>query len=145
MTDLPRAVLFDVDGTLALRDESDPNVRHFAAWDRVGEDLPNAAVIELAQLVAESGRYKLIVMSGRDEVCRWQTEMWLYAQGVAFDELHMRAHKDNRPDTVVKKELFEAHIAGRYDVAFVVDDREGVVKQWRRMGLTCFQVAEGRF
>lgn len=63
MTTLPRTVLFDIDGTLALRDESDPNVRHFAAWNRVGEDLPNAAVIELAQLVAESGRYKLIVMS----------------------------------------------------------------------------------
>lgn len=92
MTDLPRAVLFDIDGTLAIRDESDPNVRHFAAWDRVGEDLPNAAVIELAQMVAESGRYKLIVMSGRDEVCRRQTEMWLDAQGVAFDELHMRTH-----------------------------------------------------
>lgn len=145
MTTLPRAVLFDIDGTLAVRNESDPNVRHFADWDRVGEDLPNAAVIELAQLVAESGRYKLIVMSGRDEVCRRQTEMWLDAQGVAFDELHMRARKDNRPDTVVKKELFEAHIAGRHEVAFVVDDRDGVVRQWREMGLTCLQVAEGNF
>jgi hypothetical protein len=145
LTTLPRAVLFDVDGTLALRDETDPNVRHFADWHRVGEDLPNQAVIELARLVAESGRYKLIVMSGRDEVCRWQTEMWLTAQGVAFDELHMRPRKDNRPDTVVKKELFEAYVAGRYQVAFVVDDREGVVQQWRQMGLTCFQVAEGRF
>lgn len=57
----------------------------------------------------------------------------------------MRPTKDNRPDTVVKKELFEAHIDGRYDVAFVVDDREGVVRQWREMGLTCFQVAEGNF
>jgi hypothetical protein len=145
MTVLPRAVLFDVDGTLAVRDLDDPNVRHFAAWDRVGEDLPNAAVIELARLVAESGRYKLIVMSGRDEVCRRQTEMWLDAQEVAFDELHMRPHKDNRPDTVVKKELYEAHIDGRYDVAWVVDDRATVVQQWREMGLTCFAVAEGNF
>lgn len=145
MSNLPRAVLFDVDGTLALRDEATPGCRSPFDWDRVGEDLPNAPVIELARLVAESGRYRLIVMSGRDEVCRWQTEMWLTAQGVAFDELHMRPHKDNRPDTVVKKELYEAHVAGRYEVAFVVDDREGVVQQWRQMGLTCFQVAEGKF
>ncbi|GAA4439073.1 phosphatase domain-containing protein [Phytohabitans houttuyneae] len=144
MTALPRAVLFDIDGTLALRGDG-PDVRSPFDWDRVGEDLPNTAVIELGRLVAESGRYKLIVMSGRDEVCRWQTEMWLAAQGVQFDELHMRAHKDNRPDTVVKKELYEAHVDGRYEVAFVVDDREGVVQQWRQMGLTCFQVAEGRF
>lgn len=142
---LPRAVLFDVDGTLALRDETDPNVRHFAAWDRVGEDLPNAAVIELARLVAESGRYRLIVMSGRDEVCRWQTEMWLTAQGVTFDELHMRPHKDNRPDFEVKEELYRKHIDGRYEVAFIVDDRAQVVRRWREMGLTCLQVAEGDF
>ena len=97
------------------------------------------------RVLAESKRYRIIVMSGRDEVCRWQTEMWLAAQGVQFDELHMRRHKDNRPDTVVKRELFEAHIAGRYEVAFVVDDRQGVVDQWREMGLTCMQVAPGNF
>lgn len=144
-TSLPRAVLFDVDGTLAIRDETDPNVRHFADWDRVGEDHPNPAVIKLAQLVAASGRYTLIVMSDRDEVCRWQTKMWMHAHGIRFDELYMRRRKDNRLDTVVKRELFEKHIAGRYEVAFVVDDRDGVVRQWREMGLTCFQVAEGAF
>lgn len=142
---LPRAVLFDVDGTLALRDETDPNVRHFAAWDRVGEDLPNPAVIELARLVAESRRYRLIVMSGRDEVCRWQTEMWLAAQGVAFDELHMRPRKDNRADFEVKEEMFRKHIDGRYDVAFIVDDRRQVVEMWRRLGLTVLQCAPGEF
>jgi phosphoglycolate phosphatase-like HAD superfamily hydrolase len=146
LSTLPRAVLFDVDGTLAIRDETDPNVRHFAAWDRVGEDLPNVAVIELAQLVAESGRYKLVVMSGRDEVCRRQTEMWLDAQEVAFDELYMRRHKDNRPDNVVKEELYRKHIEGRYEIAWVVDDRMQVVRMWRDvLGLTVFQCAPGEF
>jgi hypothetical protein len=146
LTTLPRAVLFDVDGTLAVRDETDPNVRHFAAWDRVGEDLPNAAVIELAQLVAESGRYKLIVMSGRDEVCRRQTEMWLDAQGVVFDELHMRREGDNRKDSIVKEELYRKHIEGRFEVAFVVDDRMQVVRMWRDvLGLTVFQCDYGDF
>lgn len=142
---MERAVIFDVDGTLAVRNETDPEVRRFFDWDRVGEDLPNLAVIELAHVIAESKRYRMIVMSGRDEVCRWQTEMWLAAQGVVFDELHMRACKDNRPDTVVKRELYEAHIAGRYEVAFVVDDRASVVRMWRDLGLTVFQCAEGDF
>lgn len=146
VSELPRVVIFDMDGTLAVRDETDPNVRHFSHWDRVGEDLPNPPVVELAQLVAESKRYRLIIMSGRDEVCRWQTEMWLAAQGVTFDELHMRPHKDNRPDTVVKRELFEAHVAGRYEVAWVADDRASVVRMWREeLGLTVFQCAEGDF
>lgn len=144
--DLPRAVLFDVDGTLALRDESDPNVRHFADWHRVGEDLPNGPVIELAQMVTWTGDYRLIVMSGRDEVCRWQTEMWLTAQGVHFDELFMRREKDNRPDNVVKEGLYREHVEGRYDVAWVVDDRMQVVRMWRDvLGLTVLQCADGDF
>ena len=137
---LPRAVVFDVDGTLAIRGH-----RHFADWRRVGEDLPNPAVVELAQLIAAAKRYRMIIMSGRDEVCRWQTEMWLDAQGVEFDELHMRRHKDNRKDVIVKRELYDEHIAGRYEVAFVVDDRQGVVDQWREMGFTVFQCAPGQF
>lgn len=146
MTPLPRAVLFDVDGTLALRDETDPNVRHFADWARVGEDLPNPAVIELARLVSESGRYRLIVMSGRDEACRWQTEMWLAAQGVTFDELHMRPAGDNRQDAIVKEELYRKHIEGRYEVVWVCDDRNQVVRMWRDvLGLTVLQCADGDF
>lgn len=145
MTALPRAVLFDVDGTLALRDEADPNVRKFYDWDRVGEDLPNPAVIELARMVAASADYVLIVISGRDEVCRWQTEMWLSAQTVEFAELFMRKHKDNRPDSVVKEELYREHIEGRYDVVWICDDRDQVVKMWRGLGLTVLQCAYGDF
>jgi hypothetical protein len=139
-TTLPRAVIFDIDGTLALRGDRDPY-----AWERVGEDQPNPAVIELAHTIAAAGLHRIIVMSGRDEVCRMQTEMWLDAHGITFDELHMRARKDNRKDSIIKRELYEQHVVGRYDVAFTVDDRQIVVDTWREMGLTCMQVADGDF
>lgn len=145
MTTLPRAVLFDVDGTLALRDESDPNVRKFYHWERVGEDLPNAAVVELAQIIERAGQHRIIVMSGRDAVCRPETEEWLHRHKVPFHALFMRPHKDNRQDAVVKAELYRTLVEPFYTVSFVVDDRDSVVKQWRSMGLTCMQVAEGAF
>ncbi|WP_457852111.1 phosphatase domain-containing protein [Mycolicibacterium conceptionense] len=33
----------------------------------------------------------------------------------------------------------------RYTVAGIFDDRNRVVDMWRRLGLACFQVAEGDF
>ena len=140
MTD--RAVLVDIDGTLALRTGD----RSPFDWGRVGEDEPNPPVIELVRTIHDAGRHRIILMSGRDESCRMQTEMWLDAQDVPFHELHMRSEKDNRKDSIVKEELYLTHILGKYDVAFVIDDRNQVVEMWReRLGFTVFQCAEGDF
>lgn len=145
VTELPRAVLVDVDGTLALRGDG-PDVRRFYDWHRVGEDAPNPAVVELVQVLAESGRYRIVVMSGRDGVCLPETVAWLAEHKVPYHELWMRAPSDNRKDSTVKRELYEQHVTGRYGVAFVLDDRDAVVSLWRRdLGLPCFQVEYGDF
>lgn len=136
-----RAVIVDIDGTLALRTGD----RSPFDWSRVGEDTPNAPVIELVRIIHAAGLHRVLLMSGRDEVCRRQTEMWLDAQEVPFDELHMRPPKDNRKDSLIKEELYRKHIEARYDVAFVLDDRNQVVAMWRSLGLPVFQVAEGNF
>jgi hypothetical protein len=145
MTDLPRAVLVDIDGTLALRGDG-PDVRRFYDWHRVGEDAPNPPVVELVRLIADAGRHRIVLMSGRDGVCRPETEAWLAEHKIPYDELWMRAPGDNRKDSIVKRELYEAHVAGRFVVAFVVDDRDQVVRMWRdELGLAVFQCADGDF
>src|SRR5688572_21717080 len=58
--------LFDMDGTLALMGDRTPY-----DWDRVSEDLPNAPVVHVAQRLQLFST--LIIVSGRDEVCRRQT------------------------------------------------------------------------
>ena len=60
--------------------------------------------------------------------------------------LEMRREKDGRQDAIVKRELFDTHILGKYYVEFVLDDRNQVVDLWRNdLGLTCFQVNYGDF
>jgi hypothetical protein len=147
MTDSPaqqrrqRAVLVDVDGTLAIRGNRSP-----FDWSRVGEDQPNPAVVELVQTIAAAGRHRIVVMSGRKEQCRRQTEMWLDAQGVEFAELILRAERDDRPDHKTKADLYRRFVAPRYEVAFVIDDRDSVVRMWRTVfRLTVCQVAYGDF
>jgi hypothetical protein len=58
----------------------------------------------------------------------------------------MRAENDGRKDSIVKKELFEQHIVGKYYIDLVIDDRNQVVEMWRKdLGLTCLQVDYGDF
>lgn len=135
----PTAVLVDIDGTLATLGDRGPY-----DWERVGEDTLNRAVAETVSALWLAGHH-VIVMSGRDSVCRPQTEAWLAGHKVRHDDLHMRALGDVRKDSVVKAELFDQHVRDRYDVVTVLDDRDQVVKLWRDLGLACFQVAPGNF
>jgi hypothetical protein len=103
-------------------------------------------VVELVQTIAAAGRHRIVVMSGRKEQCRRQTEMWLDAQKIEFAELILRAERDDRPDHKTKADLYRRFVAPRYEVAFVIDDRDSVVRMWRTaFKLTVCQVAEGNF
>lgn len=141
---LPPAWVVDVDGTLALRREGSwPCARSPFDWHRVGEDAPNRPVVELVTALADHAA--IVVMSGRDECCRPDTEAWLTLHVPGWTELHMRPAGDRRRDAVVKRELFETRVAPRWHVVGVIDDRASVVKMWRSMGLMCAQVAPGDF
>lgn len=134
----PKAVLVDIDGTLTKMADRSPY-----DWSRVKEDGVNRPVLELVRELSNS--YTIIIMSGRDSICREDTIEWLNEKGVFYAELFMRPEGDTRKDDIVKRELFENNIRDNYQVQFVLDDRNQVVDMWRSIGLTCLQVAEGDF
>lgn len=135
----PSAVIFDVDGTLASM-----NARHPFDWNKVCEDTPRRNVVNLAKSLHKAG-IKILVMSGRDGVCYEDTLKWLHDNNVPVHALSMRAAGDTRPDAVIKEELFWGFVADKYDVQFVVDDRDQMVARWRAMGLECWQIQSGDF
>lgn len=136
----PQAVMVDIDGTVALRGDRSPFDE-----SRVGEDLPNVAVIRVVRLMQTAG-YRVLFCSGRTDACRDATVAWLDRHvGVPYEALHMRTVGDFRKDSVVKLEIFDRHIRHSYQVVAVFDDRDQVVKAWRGIGLPVFQVAEGDF
>lgn len=138
LTTVPDCYLVDIDGTVALMQNRSP-----FEWGRVGEDLLNRDVAETVRKLERNT--EIIFMSGRDSVCRKETEEWLKKNGFVYKELFMRAEGDNRKDSIVKKELYENNILGKYNVIGVIDDREQVVSVWRSLGLTCFQCDYGKF
>ena len=137
------AWIVDIDGTLALRGERGP-----FDWARVGEDLPNGPVITVVRALMAAGQ-EVRYMSGRMEQCRETTLAWLREHVMSSTlpaELWMRPDGDMRPDQVVKRELFEQHVQGVYEVEGVIDDRARVVRMWRdELGLTVLQCADGNF
>lgn len=135
---LPSSWLCDIDGTLALMEGRSP-----FEWHRVGEDACNEAVREVVWAL-QTG-YKIVLLSGRDGVCRPETEAWLAEHEIDYDALFMRAPGDTRKDSIVKLELLREVVAPRYHVRGVLDDRDQVVEMWRSVGLTCLQVAPGAF
>jgi predicted kinase len=138
--DLPSAVLVDIDGTVALMGDRSPY-----DWAKVGSDLPNPAVITAVRAMHAAGN-AIVFCSGRDAVCRPETEAWLDLYvGVSYESLFMRPEGDGRKDSVVKREIFDQQIRDRWRIVGVFDDRQQVVRMWRALGLTVFQVAEGDF
>jgi hypothetical protein len=136
---LPGAWIVDIDGTLALNKSG----RSPYDWSRVGEDELNGPVY-LALRGLEKMGLEIVLASGRDAVCRPETEDWLFRHGINDPPLFMRAEGDMRKDSIVKRELLEV-IAKEWNVVGVLDDRNQVVQMWRSVGLPCFQVADGDF
>lgn len=136
---LPGAVIFDIDGTLAHMDGRGP-----FDWDRVGQDDVDEVIRNILFMYQDRG-FKILIFTGRDGICEQKTKDWLTFHAIRYDGLFIRAAGDNRKDSIVKRELLDAHVKGKYYIECVFDDRDQVVQMWRDLGFKCFQVANGDF
>lgn len=145
---LPMAIIVDIDGTLAhMGDKRKPY-----DWHKVGLDEVDAGVAHLVDAIKMMDYAKIFLFSGRDEVCRPETEEWLERHDIEYDYLYMRRtnHVDEKggqvKDTLVKAEMLERYILGQYNVLFVVDDRPSVCRMWRdEFGLRVLQVGDPHY
>jgi predicted kinase/uncharacterized HAD superfamily protein len=134
------AIIVDIDGTLAHMTGRSPYDN-----SRVHEDVVDEVVRDVVIRYFHDN-FQVIIMSGRKDSCREETEAWLEDKKVPYHQLLMRKHEDDRKDSIVKREIFENEIQDKYNVHFVLDDRDQVVDMWRNeLGLKVLQVSEGDF
>jgi len=137
---LPKAIICDLDGTLALMDDRNP----YDATHADKDDL-NKPVANILKLYAKEG-YRILLVSGREDRFREPTIDFLNKHNIPYHQLWMRPSRDFRKDSMIKHEIFDAEIAGKYYIEFVLDDRDQVVEMWRKeLRLPCFQVNYGSF
>ena len=138
-------VIVDIDGTLAdvqhrLHFIKGPGKKDWKQFFRSApKDSPIDIVVRWVNNLAPE--YEAILITGRPDDYRRDTEAWLQQHGIGYSKLYMRRAGDHRPDTVVKQELLDR--VGRDRVAFVIDDRPPVCDMYRDCGMRVFQVSSG--
>lgn len=145
---LPFVVVSDLDGTLTLG----PKDRSPYEWHKVGNDEINLGIAHVLDGIKVINHCKVFVFSGRDAVCRPETEDWLDRNDVEYDELYMRRsdHVDERggqvKDTLVKADMIEKYIKGKYNILIWFDDRPQVANMLRDVyGINVAQVGDVNF
>ena len=132
---LPRTILVDIDGTIAHMNDK----RGAFEWLKVGLDDVDDHVRFIVNAFYNQGM-KVVFLSGRDSVCREQTEKWLRDNGIRYHDLFMREVNDMRSDYIVKEELFWGLVAPKYSPELVIDDRKQVVMNvWHPLGIKVLQ------
>jgi FMN phosphatase YigB (HAD superfamily) len=142
-----RAIIFDLDGTLADNEHRQHLVRGDShQWDEffsgIKDDIPNQPIKEMYDVLRSSGRYACILVSGRPDTYREVTEKWLGQYGIGYDLLCMRKVDDRRPDYQIKKDILADLRSKGYEILLAVDDRTATVRMWRENGVMCLQCAD---
>ena len=131
----PQAFIFDIDGTLTLRGKRSPY-----DWKRVGEDTPNELVMKCLKALHRHWFFGILLFSGRDEICRKETERWLkWNLGPYYHELHMRPAGNCEQDAIIKRRML-AEVRERWDILGVFEDRKQVKRMWAEEGVFVFDV-----
>lgn len=138
-------IIVDIDGTLATMHK-----RTAYEWHKVGQDLPRKHIIDIVESYkfydGECPKREVIFVSGRDAICQSETRQWLVDNLGEWTEscwLLMRPQGDFRKDTLIKKEIFDKYIRNNYNVDYVLDDRDQVVRMWEyELGMTVVKVGQ---
>ena len=102
-------------------------------------DKPIQNTIDVVNMLWKAGM-GVVILTGRSDEVETDTLIWLDRYKVKFDDLIMRRAEDNRKDTVIKEEVLRA--IGLEHIKCAFDDSANVVKHFRSLGITTYQVTE---
>lgn len=143
-----KAIIVDLDGTLA---DIRVRLKHLQGgkkdWKSFNKSIETDQLHNWCREIMRrfSHDHKIIIVSGRTDDLKNETLSWLERYAVPFDHLFMRKGHDFRPDNIIKLEIYENEIKDRFEIVFVLDDRQKVVDMWRLQGLVVLQCAPGDF
>lgn len=146
----PKAVVWDLDGTLA----DDAGRAHYVEveagrdrdwksyFDAVDQDAPIASSIEILHALREAG-VRVVYLTGRPEFTRPKTERWLKANGLdEFDRLVMRPEGERRYAGLFKVDEID-RLREEYELVCAFEDRIDVAQHLRKAGLPVYLYGAG--
>lgn len=131
----PKAVLVDMDGTLAFLQGRDPYDEKNVINDQL-----NTVLYKVLSLLYSQG-YRIVIFSGRHESSRVDTSQWLNKHNVPHHDLYLRPNNDNVSSGVkLKTDWYDLDLKYQYDVDLVFDDMYQVCYAFRDRGIHAWQV-----
>lgn len=137
---LSKMILVDLDGTVCLHNGRSPY-----DYEKCDTDLPNSPVIQIVENYLSYAKGGVIFMSGREDRCKEKSIQWIKKHIQIMNtevKIFMRKTGDTRKDFIVKQELFDENIRGKYNIEFILDDRLQVCRMWHSLGLTVLRVGD---
>lgn len=136
--------VFDIDGTLA---DCKHRLHHIEGdkkdWQSFNSkcllDAPIKTVGNI--LTTLSFNYTIILLTGRSEEFRRETERWLKIAGLEPDCLLMRKEDDYRKDYEMKSDYID-EIQSRFEILSVFDDNKDVLEMLRIRGIHTFDCSQ---
>lgn len=135
-----KGYIFDLDGTLCHTNGK----REIFDYAKVIHDEVDHHTLSLLNSLVVNGK-EIIFLTGREEVCRKETQEWLDNLGLTGYPLFMRTKDDYRKDTVVKMEIYENKISHDYSILGVFEDRISVTNMFRNLGLKVYSVNNRKY
>lgn len=145
---MSNVVIFDLDGTLAdlsgrlhlLPKEGDRD--RTECWDEFNLACSTDKLIHNTAEVIRNlhETYEIVILTGRCDIARELTQLWLAENAIPYDHLFMRAEGDHRVDTTIKQEVVEQ--IGVDNILCAFDDLPHVVEHLRSLGITTYHVGD---
>ena len=139
MTTRPKAVIVDVDGTLAdvraIRHHVATKPKNFDAFHAASAHVgPNQQAIDFVTRHHAAG-FVIIVVTARLQTWFDVTNTWLHRHmPVPFDGPFHRPDGDFRPDVQVKRDIHR-YLSRHFDIRGACDDNPNVVALWTELGI----------
>lgn len=146
----PRAVIWDLDGTLAddrarahyVEVEEGKKRDWKSYFDAIEDDPPIAASIAILQALRHDG-IGVLYLTGRPEYTRPQTERWLKVNGLdEYDRLVMRPNDERRVAGEFKVDAVR-ELREHYELVCAFEDRLDVADHLRLDGTPVFLYGAG--
>jgi hypothetical protein len=139
-----KTIICDIDGTVAHLVHRLHYIRcnpknYDAFYAGVINDVPIQPVIELLKSLNHQ-EINIILVSGRPETTRTDTEKWLSINQVPYSKLLMRKENDRRQDNIVKKEILQNILEEGHTILFAIEDRKQVKQMWVENNVFVFDV-----
>lgn len=129
-----KAILVDIDGTLAILNDRDPYNPETCEQDELNKIVANVIIL------FEKAGFKIILATGREEQWRQQTVNWLHKNEIPYNLLLMRPDGNRISATQLKRQWYIDDLQYYYEIILVLEDLYKTIEMFRKYDIPAWQV-----